>query len=187
MAHLISSPSAVDLSRRQFMAGVGAVALAGTAGPLAAAAPDAVQVDPSNRTLRFSGPVRRRQVARALRQQAVPHRWVAPDSLELHEWIIETPQHARGFGWSTLDAEGRVAESWAEFVVLDAAERSREFELVVGGAVFETSDLRLIARVDGCPPVCLRDLPGRLRPRDHVNLLAKTGPIARTHRLVAVA
>lgn len=187
MAHLNSSTSVADLSRRQFMAGVGAVALAGAARPMFADPLTSAEVDLADRTLRFAGPVQRRQVARALRQHAIPHRWAAPDSLELHEWTIATPQHVRGFGWSTLDAEGRVAEAWAEFVVVDPADRSREFEVVVGEELHETSGLRLVARVDGCPSVCLRDLPGRLRPRDHVNLLAKVGPIARTHRLVAVA
>lgn len=188
--HFCPSSSLAAMSRRRFVAGIGAAALVGAASPVTASAADtidSVQIDPSRRTLRFTRPVQRRDVARILRRQAVPHRWVAPDSLELHEWTIATPQHARGFGWSSLDADGRVIETWAEFVVLDASDRAREFEIVVGDDVLETSELRLNARVDGYPPVCLRDLPGRLRPRDHVNLLAKAGPIARSHRLVAVA
>lgn len=181
-------PAASGLSRRGFVAGIGATALATAASPsLASPFVDGVRVDPVARVLNFSRPVKRREVARALRRYDVPHRWVAPDSLELHGWTIGTPEQARGFGWSSLDPEGKVIDSWAEFVVLDGSDREREFEVVVGDEVLKTKDLRLIARVDGYPPVCLRDLHGRLRPRDHVNLLAKQGPVARTHRLVAVA
>ena len=176
------------LNRRQFVAGAGAVAMAAAATPLAASvASDAIRVDLMTRTLHFGRPVQRREVARALRRHAVPHRWLSPDSLELQDWTIATPGQARGFGWSSVDADGRVTESWAEFVVLDPADRAREFEIVVGDEMLETSDLRLVARVDGYPSVCLRDLAGRLRPRDHVNLLAADGPIARSHRLVAIA
>ena len=188
MAHTrtLSRPSA--LNRRQFVAGMGAAALTATAGPLAASTRGAaVLVDEAARTLRFTRPTEKREVARALRRHAVPHRWVAPASLELHGWTIATPQQAVGFGWSSLDDNGEITEAWAELVVADVVDRPREFEIMIGDDLQETHGGRLVARVDGYPPICLRDLAGRLRPRDHVNLLAMQGPVARPHRLVAVA
>ncbi len=180
----------MNLTRRTFVAGVGAVGIAGAARASAftkpTAVPSGIEVDRASRTIRFLRKVERIEMKTALRHFEIPHRWVVADSVELRGWTVLTPQLARGFGWTSLDSQGRVHEAWAELQV-EAFSNDREFEVTVADERLATQDGSVHFRCDRFPRLRLHDATGKRRPADHLNLLAKHGVVARSHRLAAVA
>lgn len=177
----------MPLTRRTFVAGIGALSVA-SAAPVLAAAPivHGILVDRENRVLSFSRPMTRHAFKRALRTLEVPHNWALVDSVVLHNWTVDTPQLAKGFGWSSLDERGDVRESWAELVV-ESFDSDREFDVTVGEQRSTTDGGSLHFRCERYPNVQIHDLTGRSGRRDHLQLLSKEGTPARAHRLVAVA
>ncbi len=185
------------LTRRTFVSaiGIGGFSAAGFASSAPAASslfsrePDqrvaGIEIDREQRSLRFTRPIARIEFKAALRQLKVPHRWQLADSINLHGWRIETPNLARGFGWSTVKFDGTITESWAELKI-ESFDGHQEFTVAVGDERLQTEEQRVHFRCDRFPQVQLHDLTGRHIRRDHLQLLGTTGPAARVHRLVAV-
>ena len=177
----------MPLTRRTFVAGIGALSVASVAPVLATTATvNGILVNREDRVLSFLQPITRYTFKRALRTLKVPHNWALSDSVVLHGWTIDTPQLARGFGWSSLDQHGSVSESWAELVV-ESFDNDREFDVTVGEFRSTTDGGSLHFRCERFPNVQIHDLTGRSGRRDHLQLLSKEGTPARAHRLVAVA